>query len=113
MTARSTWKRAERMIAADIGGKRIPVTGIDRDGADVVGGPFHYQVKLRRSLPVWLFAWLSGICASAQQSGKTGVLVLNTPRQPRRNAVVCVRWDDWVAMHGEAGTPRPVDSEPE
>jgi hypothetical protein len=35
MTARGTWKSYERRVAADLGGRRIPVSGIDRDGADV------------------------------------------------------------------------------
>ena len=46
MTARSTWKASERRVASDLLGQRIPVTGVDRDGADVITPLFHVQVKL-------------------------------------------------------------------
>ena len=51
--ADKSWKAFERRVAKRVGGKRIPVTG-ERDGADVVAGPFVYQAKLRRGLPSYL-----------------------------------------------------------
>ena len=98
------WKRAERLLARDVGTRRIPVTG-ERAGADFASGPFCYQAKVRRSLPAWLFDWLSGVCQAADRRGQTGVLVLNRPRAPRRHAVVILRWSDWVALHGLPGAP--------
>jgi hypothetical protein len=105
------WKKAERMFAADVGQRRVPVTG-ERHGADFVGqdGAFCYQLKIRRSLPTWLFDWLAGIVANAAGTGRTGVLVLNRPRTPRRDALVILRWSDWVAEHGAPSIP---DDEPE
>lgn len=100
MTARSTWKAAERRVAADLGGHRIPVTGIDRDGADVETDMFAVQVKLRKSLPSWLWAWLGGICATAKP-GLIGVLVLKKPRQRDSEGLVVLRYADWVALHGK------------
>jgi hypothetical protein len=94
------WKAAEREFARDIGGKRIPVTG-ERAGSDVTSSMFCFQVKVRRALPVWLFDWLTGIVKSARTQDKIGVLVIRRPREPRRNALVCVRWEDWVALHGD------------
>lgn len=94
-----SWKRAERMIAADCGGARIPVTG-ERHGSDVDHPMFCFQLKVRRSLPTWLFTWLSGIVATASRTNRIGVLVLNLPRKPRRGALVILRWDDWVSLHG-------------
>jgi hypothetical protein len=72
MTQRGTWKAAERRVAEDLGGQRIPVTGIDRDGADVVTPLFHCQVKLRKALPVWLWTWLAGIRGDATPAGRLG-----------------------------------------
>lgn len=103
------WKKAERVMARDMGCERIPVTG-EREGADFATGPFAYQLKVRRMLPVWMFTWLSGICASAARKNQTGVLVLNRPRQPRRNALVVLRWSDWISLHG---TPNVPDDSPE
>lgn len=102
MTARNTWKARERRIAVDLGGQRIPVTGIDRDGADVVTPLFHVQAKLRRSLPSWLWKWMGGIVATTPEP-KVGVLVLMTPGQDQKDALVVLRYRDFLDLHGDAG----------
>lgn len=102
MTQRSTWKNAERTVARDLGGQRIPVTGIDRHGADVVTPLFHAQVKLRRALPAWLGAWLTGIRGTTP-ADKVGVLVLLTPRQRRRDGLVVMAYGDFVDYFGPVG----------
>jgi hypothetical protein len=102
MTARSTWKNWERRVGVALGGRRIPVTGIDRHGADVEAGIFNYQLKLRKSLPAWIFDWLGGICGTSP-AGKVGVLVLRTPRMRDEDALVIVRFKDWVSLHGSPG----------
>jgi hypothetical protein len=84
------WKRAERMMARDVGTSRIAVTG-ERHAADFVGGRCAYQLKVRRSLPRWLFGWLDGICGDARRREQIGVLILNLPRRPRRDALVILR----------------------
>lgn len=103
MTARGTWKAYERRVAEALGGRRIPVTGIDRDGADVVTPMFHVQVKLRRMLPSWLWAWLSGIVGTASVNGKIGIMVLKKPGQQDNDALVVLRFSDWRALHGDDG----------
>jgi hypothetical protein len=100
VTARATWKAAERRVAADLGGARIPVTGIDRDGADVVTPMFHVQVKLRKALPAWLWGWLDGIRLDAQPHGKTGILILKKPRQRDEDGLVILSYRDFVDLHG-------------
>lgn len=99
MTTRGTWKRRERVIAKQLGGQRIPVTGIDRDGADVVTPLFHVQAKLRRSLPSWLWRWMGGIVATTP-APKVGILVLMTPGQDQGDALVVLRYRDFVDLHG-------------
>lgn len=103
MTARGTWKGYERRIAADLGGRRIPVTGIDRAGADVECAMFAIQVKLRKSIPDWLFDWLGGIVASARTQQKIGILILRQPRMRDTEAVVILRYQDWLDIVGAAG----------
>ena len=100
MTARSTWKASERRVADDLLGQRIPVTGIDRDGADVITSLFHVQVKLRKSLPAWLWAWLRGIVRDAAPHMKIGVLVLKKPRQKDAEGLVVLRYGDFVDLVG-------------
>ena len=93
------WKQAERNHARDVGSERIPVTG-ERHGADFVDGLFAYQLKVRKVIPAWIFEWLRGICTTAETTDRIGVLVMNQPRKPRREALVVVRWGDWVDLHG-------------
>jgi len=109
MTARGTWKAFERRVAADLGGRRIPVTGIDRHGADVIVPPlFDVQVKLRASLPAWLFRWMRGICTTAQCSDRIGVLVLKTPHMRDADALVVLRFSDWVELHADCRRRQPM-----
>ncbi len=101
MTTRATWKASERRVAEDLGGRRIPVTGIDRDGADVVTPMFHIQVKLRKVLPEWLWGWLSGVRMDAKPHGKVGILILKKPRQKDTDGLVVMSYGDFVDLHGQ------------
>lgn len=65
---------------------------------------FGYQLKYRKTFPSWLWGWLSGIVARCAPDGQIGVLVLNKPRRERSEALVILRWADWVALHGEPKT---------
>lgn len=99
---RNTWKQHERDIAADLGGRRIPVSGIDRDGADVLTPLFAVQVKVRKALPSWLWGWLAGICSTAGE-GRVGVLILRRPRERKAEGLVVMTYKDFVALHGKVG----------
>lgn len=96
-----SWKQLERRIGADLHGRRIPVTGIDRHGADVVTPLFCCQVKLRKALPSWLWEWLGGIVASAQPQGRVGILILKKPRQRDTEGLVVMRYGDFVDLCGK------------
>lgn len=61
---------------------------------------FDYQVKLRKSIPVWVRQWLDGIQGTASARGKTGILVLKRPGERDEDAVVVLSWRDWVELHG-------------
>jgi hypothetical protein len=110
VTQRGTWKAEERRLADDLGGRRIPVTGIDRDAADVVTPLFLVQSKLRRALPAWLWSWLNPIAATANESGRIGILVLRTPRMRKADALVVIKYSDFQSLHGvvapETGSER-------
>ena len=93
------WKAFERRVAKRVGGKRIPVTG-ERDGADVVAGPFVYQAKLRKGVPSYLRDWLRGIVAAGERCGSTGVVVWKQPGAKDDDALVLLRLKDWQDWHG-------------
>lgn len=94
--ADKTWKARERIMARDVGTERIPVTG-ERNGADFQTELFCYQLKHRKSIPGYIGEWLGGICQTAGK-GRVGVLILSQPGSRREDAVVCVRWADWVRI---------------
>ena len=96
------WKKFERAIAKAVGGRRIPVTGIDRAGSDVDGGPFQFQCKLGRRMPGYLRGWLDGIAATAKRKGSTGVLIWKQPGERVNDSVVILRLADWLDWHGPA-----------
>ena len=94
------WKRVERKFAGDMGVGRIPVTGVDRDGADFEDGIACYQSKSRASIPGWLWGWLQGITGTGKRKNKAGVLVLHRPGQRRSEAIVVTTWANWCDLHG-------------
>lgn len=93
-----SWKRAERKHAEDVGTQRIPITGRDKNEPDFSTRLHCYQHKLRKVLPAYIFEWLDGIREVARKKGRVGVLVLNLPGRRRSEAVVVLRWADWVAV---------------
>jgi hypothetical protein len=100
-----SWKAFERRMARDVGTERIPVTG-ERAGADCTNRLFCFQFKLRRVFPDYLWTWLDGIVGRAATSGKVGVLVIKKPHQRDSDALVVVRWRDWVDLHGAVEGPQ-------
>jgi hypothetical protein len=102
------WKKFERRCCRDVGTQRIQVTG-ERHGADGQTSLFALQFKLRRALPAWLFCWLGGIVEAASRTGKVGVLVLKKPRMKDTEALVVLRWADWVDLHGRSTEESSTD----
>jgi hypothetical protein len=55
MSKKPDWKRTERKIAAQLGGRRVPVTGRARgDAPDVAHDWLAIEVKHKARLPDWL-----------------------------------------------------------
>ena len=96
-----TWKANERRMAKDVGTRRKPCDG-SRDGADFEDSICCYQLKVRKSIPGWLWTWLAGIRFTARFQGKLGCLVLKHPGQKDTDALVILTWADWVALHGDS-----------
>ena len=99
MSPDKAWKKFERRLSIQMGTRRIPVTG-ERLGADARTSMFSFQFKRRRIIPTYLGAWLAGICKTAARDGTIGVLVVNRPGANDKDALVILRWRDWLDLHG-------------
>ena len=94
------WKAFEMRVCRAHGVERQPVTG-DRDGSDCKRhGMFSFQIKLRKSVPKSIREWSDAIHRWAQRDGTVGVLIVKEPGKHDANALVILRFDDWVALHG-------------
>jgi hypothetical protein len=65
---------------------------------------FELQCKLRAGQPSYLKAWLKDIVAAATARERVGVVVWKETGagKPDDNALVVMRWKDFVALHGES-----------
>ncbi len=95
----STWKFAERRIARQLGGQRIPVSG--RAGQPDIRHPWlSIEVKHRRRLPRWLLTAL----AQAEQAATPGqlpVAILHQHGQRYSEALVVLRLQDFREWFGD------------
>ena len=99
------WKQFERRVSRDHGVERQPVTG-ERDGSDAMPHAlFCFQMKLRKSIPKCIREWSDSIHRSAQRAGKIGILIVKEPGLHDENALVVVRYRDWVDLHGTKDVP--------
>lgn len=87
------WKRAEREIAALLGGVRLPNNG--KGQPDVKAGRYAVQVKTTTALPAWLVGAVDQACRDCGP-GELPVVVLNQVsqgKQARRLLVLdLARW---------------------
>lgn len=104
------WKAFERRCAKTLGGRRRPVTGLDRGDGDVFTPMFEVQCKLRNGQPDYLKRWLADICRTATVRDRVGVVVWKEPGRGRDDgdALVVMRFRDFVDLHGEL----PVSDNP-
>lgn len=97
--ADKVWKRREREIAVALNGRRIPVTGIDRAGADVVTPMFVVQSKHGRNRPTYLQEWLSGICGQAGPA-QVGIVIWCANGERLADGIVLMKMSDFTDLHG-------------
>lgn len=96
------WKQFERRVSRDHGVERQAVTG-ERDGSDCQPHPlFVLQMKLRKCIPKSIREWSDSIHRTAQRADKIGVLVIKEPGKHDDNALVILRYKDWIDLHGSA-----------
>ena len=91
--ADKVWKARERDVAAYFGGWRIPVTGIDRHGADVETDDLALQVKYGRGRPAYLKDWADGIAGKGPIG--VGAVVWVSHGESIKDALVVIRADEF------------------
>jgi hypothetical protein len=62
---------------------------------------FSFQMKLRKSVPKCIREWSDAIHRAAQRDGTVGVLIVKEPGKLDDNALVIVRYRDWISLHGD------------
>ena len=96
------WKAYERRIAKEHHTARIPVLG--RKGPDFENDTVCGQVKLRKHRPANLTHWLDDVNEDAHRKGKVGVVFWRTPGEDHDQAVVILRYADYLRLCGQAAT---------
>ncbi len=87
MSSAQRWKRAERKIAALLGGAQIPNNGYGQP--DVIAGHLAVQVKTRTALPAW---FLDAVDQSIRDAGPDQwPVVIVAHRQPAHGAAIIPR----------------------
>ncbi len=106
----ATWKRAERRIAARLGGHRVPVSG--RAGQPDIAHPrLSIEVKHRRRLPQWLTQALEQ-AERAAAPGQLPLAVVHEAGTRYGQSLVLLRLADFEAWFGalvrdDGGAPSP------
>ena len=99
----TTWKQAEREVAARLGGRRVPVTGRGRgDAPDVAHDTLSIEVKHRAALPAWLLGAMAQARA-ASRDGKVPAAVLHERGRPYDDALCVLRLADLARLLDGAG----------
>ena len=92
------WKRAERMVAKRLGGRRVGNSG--RNTEDVFHDWLSVEVKERRELPLWLQAAMAQAWHNAP-SGHLPLVVLHELGQRHDGDLVVLRLADFEAWFGD------------
>lgn len=100
------WKDFERDVADAVGGRRRPVTGIDRADGDVFTSRMELQVKRRfNQAPArYLLEWLDGIRVTAASRAKVGAVVWKRPGVGAvGESLVVLTLEDFLRLVGRGG----------
>lgn len=99
--ADKTWKKAEREVAARIGGVRTANHALGLKTPDCESDWLSVEVKHRKTLPAWLVGALDQARRNAAP-GKLAIAVLHQAGQRYDDALVVLRLSDFVDWFGES-----------
>jgi len=57
-------------------------------------------MKLRKAIPKCIREWSDDIHEEGRKHGKVGVLIVKEPGKHDDNALVILRYRDWIDLHG-------------
>lgn len=98
MSKHPLWKKTEEVVAARLGGKRVPING--RKGADVAHPLFALEVKeRRRPMPLEIRAAVAQAVGGAS-SGQLPVVVFHHAGDRHDEDLVVMRLSDFEDLHG-------------
>ena len=101
MTARGSWKRTEREVAARLGGKRVPVSGRARgDVPDIAHPLFAVEVKHTSRMPALLLKAMAQAKA-AVRGEQVPLVVLHEAGKRHTGDFVVLRLEDFEGLCGE------------
>lgn len=92
------WKRMERKVAGDLGGKRVIEKGYNLE--DVSHPIFSIECKTRKKLPASLESWYNQAKTNAPK-GKIPVVVLHETGKRRKNDFVVLKYEDFRDLCGD------------
>ena len=97
-----SWKRFERKVAEQLGGYRIPVSGVSSGFKGDVSHPlFFVECKWGKQIPKTILKWFSKADGQSKDSGKV-VLVVMKPRGVHEEFVL-LRFKDFLDICRKGG----------
>jgi len=97
-----SWKRFERYVAEQLGGRRIPVSGVSSGfKGDVLHDWFFVECKWGKQIPKTIMNWFSRADGQNKDKGKV-VLVVMKPRGVREEFVL-LRFRDFLDICRKGG----------
>lgn len=91
-----SWKAGERVIAARLGGVRVPVNGRARGSApDVAHEDLAIEIKTRAGIPDWLEEALLQAEASSPLHQKLPIAIIHEDHRPYTASLVVLRLSDF------------------
>ena len=105
MTAKGTWKRVEREIAALFGTKRVPLSGINSGHgthSDTLRPRLYIEVKYREKYAV--FTLFRDIMSKAKAEDKTPILALK--EKGKQGVLLMLRYEDILDVADEIKAAR-------
>ena len=94
-----SWKRAERIIAKKLGGRRVPISGIAKGfKGDVEHDLLFVEVKQGKQIPKTVYEWYKKTKEQCPK-GKIPIVVMK-PKNSKKNFVL-IELDDLIKLMEE------------